>query len=145
MKVLLQRVDSAAVRVGAETVGEIGPGLLALVGAEPDDNVQRATSAARKVLGLRVFEDLDGRMNLDISQTGGEILVVSQFTLLASTRKGRRPSFDGAARPEVAEPLVERFAAELESTGLRVARGRFGAHMQVSLVNDGPVTLWVET
>ena len=145
MKVLLQRVTSAAVRVDEETVARIGRGLLTLVGAERGDDDQRPAAAARKVAGLRVFEDPAGKMNLDVSQSGGSILVVSQFTLLASTRKGRRPSFDAAATPDVAEPLVERFAEELERAGIPVARGRFGAHMKVELVNDGPVTLWVET
>lgn len=145
MKVLLQRVASAAVHVDDETVGCIGPGLLTLVGVERGDDESRAVAAARKVAGLRVFEDPAGKMNLDVSQSGGSVLVVSQFTLLASTRKGRRPSFDAAATPDVAAPLVECFAEELERSEIPVARGRFGAHMKVELVNDGPVTLWVES
>ena len=145
MKVLLQRVESAAVHVEGKTVGRIGSGLLALVGAEPGDDEARAIAAARKTAHLRIFEDSAGKMNLDIGAVGGAALVVSQFTLLASTRKGRRPSFDGAAAPSVAEPLVEVFAEELERLGLEVERGSFGAHMRVELVNDGPVTLWVET
>lgn len=145
MKVLLQRVASARVRVDGSVVGAIEKGLLALVGAEVRDDRERAVAAARKVAGLRIFEDPSGKMNCDVTQVGGAVLVVSQFTLLASTRKGRRPSFSAAAAPLVAAPLVEEFAAELESVGLAVQRGQFGAHMEVELVNDGPVTLWVET
>lgn len=145
MKVLLQRVSRARVRVNGETVGSIGRGLLALVAAEHGDDQERAAAAARKVAGLRIFEDDDGKMNLNVQQVGGGVLVVSQFTLLASTRKGRRPSLDAAAKPEMAEPLVNLFVEELERAALPVACGRFGAHMEVELVNDGPVTLWVET
>jgi len=138
---ILQRVSRAAVDVGAERVGEIGRGLLVLAGVEVGDGRREVAQAAAKIRHLRVFEDSDGRMNLDVGQAGGSVLLVSQFTLLASTDRGRRPSFERAARPEQAEPLLVALAQALRDTGLEVAVGRFGAHMQVSLVNDGPVTL----
>ncbi len=140
MRLLLQRVTSARVTVAGETVGEIGTGLLVLVGVAAGDTGRSASRAAEKLATLRTFADSDGRMNLDAAAVGGEFLIVSQFTLAGSLAKGRRPSFDGAAPPEVAEPLVEALAAELEDRGFRVGRGRFGAYMQVELVNDGPVT-----
>ncbi len=140
MRLLLQRVTSARVRVGDETVGEIGAGLLVLVGVEKGDSTESVTRAADKLATLRTFADADGRMNLDATAAGGEFLVVSQFTLAGSLAKGRRPSFDRAAPPEIAEPRVEALAAELEARGFRVGRGRFGAYMRVELVNDGPVT-----
>ena len=127
-------------RVGGETVGRIGRGLLVLVGVEQGDGRGEALALADKLAHLRVFEDAAGKMNLDAAAAGGEFLIVSQFTLAASLARGRRPSFDPAARPEVAEPLVEALAADLEGRGFRVARGRFGEHMEVELVNDGPVT-----
>ena len=141
MRVVLQRVEMASVEVGGEAVGRIGRGLLLLVGIGAGDDAARIDQAARKVAGLRIFEDADGRMNLDLAQAGGALLVVSQFTLLASTDRGRRPSFERAAPPELAEPLVERFAARLREAGFMVETGRFGARMSVALVNDGPVTL----
>ena len=144
MRLLLQRVSSARVTVGGETVGEIGTGLLVLVGVAKGDTRQEASKAAAKLATLRTFADSEGRMNLDATAVGGEFLVVSQFTLAGSLAKGRRPSFDGAAPPEEAEPLVEALAAELEDRGFRVGRGRFGAYMQVELVNDGPVTFLLE-
>ncbi len=140
MRLLLQRVTSARVRVGDETVGEIGPGLLVLVGVEKGDPPESVGRAADKIATLRTFADAEGRMNLDAAAVGGEFLVVSQFTLAGSLAKGRRPSFDRAAPPEIAEPRVEALAAEHERRGFRVGRGRFGAHMRVELVNDGPVT-----
>ena len=140
----MQRVKQASVRVGGSTVSAIETGLLALVGAEVGDDEEVARHCAGKVATLRVFPDPEGKMNLDVGQTGGAVLVVSQFTLAADTRKGRRPSFAHAAAPDVARPLVELFARELRQHGLEVGEGRFGAAMEVSLVNDGPVTILVE-
>jgi D-tyrosyl-tRNA(Tyr) deacylase len=144
LRVLLQRVTRAAVRVDGRTVGEIGPGLLALVGCGRDDAAQAPARLAEKVWHLRVFEDAEGKMNRSVEDVGGEILVVSQFTLYANTAKGRRPSWIEAAPPEEAEPRVEAFARALEALGARVQRGVFRAHMEVELVNDGPVTLLLE-
>jgi len=141
MRLILQRVARAAVEVGGERVGAIGRGLLVLVGIEPGDGEPQIAAAATKLRGLRIFDDVQGRMNLDVAEAGGEVLLVSQFTLLASTARGRRPSFTGAAPPELAEPLVARLAEELRRRGLRVEMGRFGARMLVSLVNEGPVTI----
>ncbi len=132
------------VRVGGETVGEIGRGMLVLVGVERGDGAADAAALAAKLAGLRIFTDPDGRMNLDSAAVGGEFLIVSQFTLGASLAKGRRPSFNAAAPPDQARPLVEAVMAALEARGLRVAGGRFGADMQVELVNDGPVTFVLE-
>lgn len=144
MRVLLQRVTRAAVRVDGTTVGEIGPGLLALVGCGRDDAPEAASRLAEKVWNLRVFEDADGKMNRSVADAGGAVLVVSQFTLYGNTSKGRRPSWIEAAQPEEAEPRVEAFARALEGLGARVERGVFRAHMEVELVNDGPVTLLLE-
>ncbi len=144
MKVLLQRVSRASVSVDGERVGEIGPGLLLFVGVAPEDTPATATKLAEKVAGLRVFDDGSGKPNLSVLDIGGEALVVSQFTLLADLSRGRRPSYSGAARPEQARELVEAVASRLVELGLSVARGTFGAHMDVSLVNDGPVTLMLE-
>lgn len=140
MRCLLQRVSRAAVRVEGVTVGEIGPGLLVLVGVADGDGPEQVSAAAAKLAKLRLFGDDQGRMNLDIAQVGGAFLVVSQFTLVGSLAKGRRPSFAGAAPPEVAEPLVDDLVRRLEEAGHRVETGRFGASMEVELVNDGPVT-----
>ena len=140
MRLLLQRVTSARVRVEGQIVGEIGTGLLVLVGVETDDHDDMVDRAADKLANLRLFADSEGRMNLAAGAVGGEFLVVSQFTLAGSLTRGRRPSFDRAAPPEIAEPRVEALATRLEERGFRVARGRFGAYMQVELVNDGPVT-----
>lgn len=145
MRAVLQRVQSARVSVGEENVAEIGPGLLALVGVGQDDDEQEARELARKIVQLRIFSDEQGRMNRSLCDTGGELCVVSQFTLYADSRKGRRPSYADAAPPELAEPLVEVVASAARSHGVAVATGRFRAHMQVSLVNDGPVTLWLDT
>jgi D-tyrosyl-tRNA(Tyr) deacylase len=146
MRVLLQRVTCASVTVDGEIVGAIGPGLVALVGvtAEGDDAATAAALAA-KVAHLRIFADDASRFNRSALEVGAQVLVISQFTLYADTRRGRRPSFTQAARPEAAAPLIERFAAELERLGLTVAGGRFGAHMLVELVNDGPVTIWLDS
>lgn len=140
MRLVLQRVRSAGVAVEGELVGSIGVGILVLCGVEKGDSPGEADLAARKLAGLRIFEDAEGRMNLDAASVGGAFLVVSQFTLAGSLAKGRRPSFDGAAPAEVAEPLVDRLVDRLRTEGHQVATGRFGASMQVELVNDGPVT-----
>lgn len=144
MRALVQRVARASVTVDDETVGSIGPGLCALVGVTHTDDPVTAVELARKLWHLRVFADEEGRMNLPVSAVGGEILVISQFTLYGDTSRGRRPSWVAAADPQLAEPLVEALVAELRSLGATVATGRFRAHMDVDLVNDGPVTLMLE-
>ena len=141
MRLVIQRVSSASVRVDGEIVGEIGRGLLVLAGVERGDGIEQVRAAAEKLAGLRVFEDDAGKMNLDTLAVGGAFLVVSQFTLAGSIARGRRPSFDGAAPPGEAAPLVDALVEDLRSRGYRVETGRFRAHMEVSLVNDGPVTL----
>lgn len=149
MRLVIQRVSRASVSVegdmGAHRVGAIGPGLLILAGVAHGDTVAEAQRLARRCAELRIFADGEGKFNRSLLDTGGEALVVSQFTLLADTRKGRRPNFMGAARPEEAEPIVEAFARALEKAGVRTARGRFGARMAVELVNDGPVTVLIES
>jgi D-tyrosyl-tRNA(Tyr) deacylase len=140
MKVLIQRVTRASVTVGGAVAGEIGAGLLLFVGVEKGDGEAQAIAAADKLASLRIFSDDAGKMNLDVRQVGGSALVVSQFTLAGSLARGRRPSFDAAAPPDVAKPLVERVARELASRGVPVAEGVFAADMAVELVNDGPVT-----
>jgi D-tyrosyl-tRNA(Tyr) deacylase len=149
VRALLQRVSRAEVRVESLSVGSIGPGLLVLLGVGQDDDGPAADATAdalaRRVSELRIFNDADGRTNLSILDTGGQALVVSQFTLYADTRRGRRPGFTRAAPPDVAIPLYERFCATLEGTGVTVERGRFGAEMEVELVNDGPFTIWLDT
>jgi D-tyrosyl-tRNA(Tyr) deacylase len=144
MRVLLQRVMAASVTIDGTVVGAIGVGVLLLVGFTHGDTVDAVNWMADKVAGLRVFNDLDGKMNRDLAAVGGGVLVVSQFTLYGDTAKGRRPSFIDAARPDLAIPLYEAFLAALRGRGLLVASGEFGADMQVSLVNDGPVTLLLE-
>lgn len=141
MRIVLQRVRYASVTVEGEEISRIGKGLLALVCVAAGDGEETIARAAQKIAGLRIFEDETGRMNLDLAGVSGSILVVSQFTLLADVSRGRRPSFEGAAPGPVAAPMVERFVAELRSAGCPVETGRFAAHMQVELVNDGPVTL----
>lgn len=145
MRALIQRVTSASVTVDGEVVGQIGRGFLVLLGVTHSDAAAQADWLARKITTLRVFEDAAGKMNLGLSDVGGAVLVVSQFTLYGEARKGRRPDFIQAARPEQAEPLVDRFVAQLRAAGLHVETGRFRAEMQVALVNDGPVTLWLDT
>lgn len=144
MKVLLQRVSHARVVVDGDVVGEIGHGFVLLVGVTHSDTRAEADWLATKVAGLRVFEDAEGKMNASLADVDGALLVVSQFTLYGDARKGRRPSFTNAARPELAEPLVDYFADRLCALGLRVATGVFGAYMQVEIVNDGPVTMMLE-
>jgi D-tyrosyl-tRNA(Tyr) deacylase len=146
MRVVLQRVSEASVRVGGRVVGETGPGFLILLGIEREDGEGDVAWLVGKILPMRVFEDEEGKMNRSILDIGGGALVVSQFTLHARTRKGTRPSFDRAARPEVAVPLYERFVSDL-SRGLArpVATGQFGAMMEVSLINDGPVTILLDS
>jgi D-tyrosyl-tRNA(Tyr) deacylase len=144
MRVLLQRVSKASVSVDGEIVGAIGQGFVALVGVGHDDGEEQARWLANKVAGLRVFEDAEGKFNLSLSDVGGSVLVVSQFTLYADARKGRRPSFVDAAPPEIAQPLVDRFAEYLRGEGVPVAEGVFGAMMMVEIHNDGPVTIWLE-
>ncbi|HXU85172.1 MAG TPA: D-aminoacyl-tRNA deacylase [Verrucomicrobiae bacterium] len=145
MRALLQRTSGARVRVGNEVVGEVGPGLVVLLGIGPDDDEAVADALARRVTELRIFDDADGRTNLSLTDVGGGALVVSQFTLYADTRRGRRPGFTGAAAPELAERLYVRFADDLRGLGVEVATGRFGAVMAVELVNDGPFTIWLDT
>lgn len=144
MRVLLQRVSRAEVRVEGRVTGAIGRGFLLLVGLTHADSEAQMAWMADKVIGLRLFGDADGKMNLGLENVGGALLVVSQFTLYGDAQKGRRPSFIDAARPEQAVPLYERFVAMLRERGARVETGEFGAMMDVELVNDGPVTLWLE-
>lgn len=144
MRAVVQRVTRAAVRVDGETVGEIGEGLLVLLGVARGDGPEQASRLAAKIAKLRLFEDDEGRFARSVQDTGGAVLAVSQFTLLADTAKGNRPSFSGAAPAEEAEPLYGLFCAALTAEGLRVERGRFGARMEVELVNDGPVTIVLE-
>ncbi len=140
MILLIQRVSRASVRVLGETVGEIGKGLLVFGCVEPDDTEETVDQAARKTAELRIFEDANGKMNLSALDAGGAVLAVSQFTLGADLSRGRRPGFEGAARPEMAEPLFRRYVAGLRAQGLAVSTGTFGAVMEVELVNDGPAT-----
>ena len=144
MRALVQRVTGARVTVGDEIVGEIGAGLCVFVGITHDDDAARAAKLAAKVANMRICEDADGAMNRSLLDTHGAALVVSQFTLYGDTERGRRPSFVAAARPEVAEPLIDAFVRDLGALGVAVETGRFRADMQVALVNDGPVTLLVE-
>ena len=145
VRALLQRVSRAEVRIDDEPVGAIGRGLVVLLGVGPGDDASIADALARKVGELRIFADAEGRTNRSLLDVAGEALVVSQFTLFADTNHGRRPGFSGAAIPDVAIPLYERFAGALEAMGVTVARGRFGAEMAVELVNDGPFTIWLDT
>jgi D-tyrosyl-tRNA(Tyr) deacylase len=145
MRSVVQRVKRARVTVAGETVGEIGPGLLVLLGVAHDDTAADVLWMANKLVGLRIFEDDTGKMNLGLTDVRGSMLVVSQFTLLGDCQKGRRPSFILAARPEVAKPLYEQFVAAVGQQGIPTATGIFQAEMQVELVNDGPVTLVVES
>jgi D-aminoacyl-tRNA deacylase len=145
MRALIQRVTHASVRVDDQPIGQIGRGLVLLVGVTTADDSRDAEVLTNKIATLRVFEDAAGKFNLSALDVQAEMLVVSQFTLYADTRRGRRPDFFAAARPEQAEPLVEEFARRLEAAGLRVARGKFQAKMLVEIFNDGPVTIWLDS
>jgi D-aminoacyl-tRNA deacylase len=145
LRALLQRTTGARVRVQGEVVGEIGTGLVVLLGVGPTDDEATADALARRVMELRIFDDVSGKTNLSLLDVDGAVLAVSQFTLYADTRRGRRPGFSGAAAPDVAERLYLRFAAALRRLGVTVATGRFGAVMAVELVNDGPFTIWLDT
>ncbi|WP_313655834.1 D-aminoacyl-tRNA deacylase [Pantoea sp.] len=144
MIALIQRVQRASVSVDQDVVGEIGTGLLVLLGVEKGDDNARAERLAERVLGYRIFSDEQGKMNLSLRQTGGSVLVVSQFTLAADTQKGMRPSFSGGAEPAEAARLYDYFSHCCRQQGVTTANGRFAADMQVSLVNDGPVTFWLQ-
>ena len=144
MRALLQRVSHAAVRVQGEVIGQTGPGLLVLVCAMQDDTEAQADQLAARVAKLRIFQDEAGKMNLSVRDVAGSALVISQFTLAADTRRGNRPGFSAAAPPAEGQHLYEHFAARLAQEGVPVETGRFGADMQVELVNDGPVTIWLE-
>lgn len=145
MRACVQRVSSARVRVDGEIVGEIGRGFVVLLGVAAGDGPAELRWMVDKVVGLRVFDDGEGKMNLALADVSGELLVVSQFTLLGDCRKGRRPSFIGAAPPEMAERMYEEFVAATQAAGICVATGRFRTHMEVELVNDGPVTLLIDS
>lgn len=144
MRALLQRVSKASVTVNGQTISAMGNGLLILLGVGHGDSEEQAKFLAEKIANLRVFEDEQGKTNLSVLDVKGEAIVVSQFTLYADTRKGRRPSFTDAALPDVAEPLVNRFVELLRSYGVSTQTGKFGAHMEVEIHNDGPVTIWLE-
>lgn len=145
MRALIQRVKRGAVTIDGATVGEIGRGLVVLVGITPSDDVTHSQFLANKIANLRIFEDAAGKFNLSALDLSAELLLVSQFTLYADTRRGRRPDFLAAARPDQAEPLIESLAKHLESLGLRVAHGQFQANMLVEIWNDGPVTIWLDS
>ena len=144
MRALLQRVSSSKVTVDDQAIAQIGSGLVILLGIGHGDGEEQAVYLAEKIANLRIFEDEGGKTNLSVLDVGGEAIVVSQFTLYADTRKGRRPSFISAGDPEMAEPLVERFAELLRGHGIPTQTGQFGAHMLVEINNDGPVTIWLE-
>ena len=145
MRAVVQRVSSASVEVDGNILGEVGEGVLVLVGVEEDDTEADADYIAEKTAGLRIFNDEEGKMNLSVTDVGGSVLIISQFTLHGDCRQGRRPSFIAAARPETAIPLYEGVIRRLRAAGLPVATGEFGAHMHVSLVNDGPVTVLLDS
>ena len=144
MRVVIQRVSHGRVSVEGLTLAEIGVGLVILLGIGPQDGGEQAQYLAEKIVNLRIFEDAEGKMNRSLLDVGGQAIVVSQFTLYADTRKGRRPSFTDAAPPETASPLVEHFAGLLRGLGVPTQSGEFGAHMLVEIANDGPVTIWME-
>jgi len=145
MRCVVQRVSGASVSVSGNVLGEIGKGFVCLLGVQEGDTEADARYCAEKVAGLRVFEDAEDKMNLSVLDVSGAVLAISQFTLLGDARHGRRPSFSAAARPETAIPLYESFCARLREAGVRVETGAFGAHMAVSLVNDGPVTILLDS
>ena len=144
MRALIQRVSHGKVSVADETIAEINKGIVVLLGVGNDDGEEQAAYLAKKIAELRIFEDEQGKTNLSLLDVGGEAIVVSQFTLYADTRKGRRPSFINAAHPDIAEPLVERFVELMKGHGIPIQTGKFGAHMLVEIDNDGPVTIWLE-
>jgi len=144
MRALIQRVKHGKVSVDGNVIAEIGPGVVILLGIGHGDGEQQAAFLTEKIASLRVFEDAEGKMNLSLRDTGGGAIVVSQFTLYGDTRKGRRPSFTGAALPDAALPLVDRFAQLMREQGVPTQQGEFGAHMLVEIHNDGPVTIWLE-
>ena len=145
MKACIQRVSRASVTVNKTIVGQIGPGLVVLLGVAENDTDAEAEKLAQKTVDLRIFEDDEGKMNRSLLESAGQMLVISQFTLLADCRKGRRPSFTAAARPDEADRLYQVFTQKVEKLGVPTANGQFQAHMQVELVNDGPVTIWLDT
>lgn len=145
MIALIQRVTQARVDVDGETVGQIGQGILAFIGVEKDDNEQQADALLRKIISYRIFSDFNGKMNLSLQDIGGELLLVSQFTLVANTQKGLRPSFSSGASPSEGERLFNYLCEQAKKTELTIATGQFAADMQVSLVNDGPVTFWLQS
>ncbi|MBF0507373.1 MAG: D-tyrosyl-tRNA(Tyr) deacylase [Deltaproteobacteria bacterium] len=145
MRMVLQRVSQAQVYVAGEVIGTIGRGLVVLLGVAPEDTLKEADLLAKKVVELRIFEDGEGKMNLSVKDVAGQVLVVSQFTLLADCRKGRRPSFTSAADPAKAEKLYEYFITRIQAAGVPTAQGKFGAMMEVALVNHGPVTLVIDS
>ena len=145
MRAVVQRVTESSVEVDGKTIGEIGRGLLVLLGVADDDGEDDASQIAKKVAQLRIFNDADGKFNLSLEDVGGAVLLISQFTLLGDARKGNRPSFIAAARPEQAVPLYESVEQHLRDRGITVATGEFGAHMDVHLTNDGPVTILLDT
>lgn len=144
MRAVIQRVRRGQVSVDGQVVADIGLGLVILLGVAPDDSEENAQALSRKIANLRIFEDEQGKMNRSLLDVAGAAIVVSQFTLFADTRRGHRPSFSGAAAPELARPLAERFAALLSQQGVPTQSGEFGAHMLVEIENDGPVTIWLE-
>lgn len=144
MRAVIQRVARGRVTVEGQTLAESGPGMVILLGIGPGDTEEKAAAMAKKIALLRIFEDEQGKINKSILDVGGAAIVVSQFTLYADTRKGNRPSFVDAAPPELARPLVDRFAELLREQGVPVQTGEFGAHMLVEILNDGPVTIWLE-
>lgn len=144
MKALLQRVSQSSVSVDNQIISSIENGLLVLLGIEKEDTPAQAAALCKKIANLRIFEDDQDKMNLSIMDVHGEILVISQFTLMANTKKGNRPSFVDAAPPEIAKPLIRVFCNTMQEYGIPVKEGVFGAHMQVALINDGPVTIWLE-
>ena len=144
MRVVLQRVSKGSVKVDGETIAKIGRGLVILVGVGPEDGDEQIDYLVNKIANLRIFEDGEGKINHSILDVGGSAIVVSQFTLYADTRKGRRPSFTKAALPEIADPLIDQFIESLEATGVATQKGEFGAHMLVEIHNDGPVTIVME-
>lgn len=144
MRLVIQRVTYGSVRVEGKIVAEIGPGLVVLLGVGPQDGPEAIDYLVNKIANLRIFEDENGKINRSVLDVGGSAIVVSQFTLYADTRKGRRPSFTDAAPPEIASPLVDRFAQAMEEAGVPTQKGEFGAHMAVEIHNDGPVTIWME-